>query len=236
MDMIIKDRYGLDDAVGKAIEYISKEIHEPFNTDTDTKWIVGKNDEKVKRRLLEIDDASRKRIVLKLLLSEQIYSLIEMMQCINGGIVKGTHSLMRNIYECLIHIEIFKNYHHSNNIFKNWVEGKTDWRWRHKNELAFLKKLRKDKSTIIERQTYDVLSSFAHPTIHSNIRTLSKDRNLGVYRVNKNWLYQSVMMVIDGCKHVYGFCDGKKEVIEKLRQFSNSVGQLIMRLILERSR
>ena len=236
MDIIIEDRYGLDDVVRKAIEYISKEIHEPFNTDTDTKWTIGKKDEEVKRHLLEIDDVSRKRIVLKLLLSEQIYSLIEMMQCINGGIVKGTHSLMRNIYECIIHIETFKNYPHNSNIFKNWVKGKTDWRWRHKNELAFLKKVRKDKSTVIERQTYDVLSSFAHPTIHSNIRTLSKYRSSGVYMVNKNWLYQSVMMVIDGCKYVCDFCGEKEDVMQKLRQFWNGIGQLVMRIILERSR
>jgi len=228
MDIIIENRYGLDDVVRKAIECIAEEIHKSFNNDDDTKWMINKKNEEVKKHLLEIDAVSRKRTVLKLLLSEQIYSLIEMMECINAGIIKGTHLLMRNIYECIIHIETFVNYHHNNTVFKNWIKGKIDYRWRHKNELKFLREVRKDKSsTEIEEETYRTLSDFAHPTIDSNLKALSKDRSLGVYKIDKNWLYQSVMMVIDSCKFVYSFCGGKEDVMRKLREFSNSIGKLM---------
>lgn len=225
---LIKDYYGLDPLVKETLNYISENIYESFNTDDDTKWMNSKKNEEIKKHLLEIDATSRKRTILKLLLSEQISSLIEMIKCINVPIIKGTHLLMRNIYECIIHIETFVNYHHNNTIFKNWVNGKIDDRWRHKNELQSLRKIRKDKSsTEIEKETYRTLCDFAHPTIHSNIKTLSKDRSLGVYKIDKNWLYQSVLMVIDGCKFVYKFCAEKEDVMSKLSQFSNSIGKLM---------
>jgi len=228
MDIVIENRYGLDDVIKKTIEYISKEIHKSFNTDNDTKWMISRKNEEVKKHLLEIDAVSRKRTVLKLLLSEQIYSLIEMMECINAGIIKGTNLLMRNIYECMIHIETFINYAHANTIFKNWVEGKIDWRWRHRNELKFLRKVRNYETSMkIEKETYRTLSDFAHPTIYSNIKTLSKDRSLGVYKVDKNWLCQSVMMVVDGCKFVYNFCGEKEDVISKLNHLSNIILKLM---------
>ncbi len=226
---LIKDYYGLDSVVIETLNYISENIYESFNTDDDTKWmIISKKNEEIKKHLLEIDATSRKRTILKILLSEQISSLFEMMECIYTGIIKGTHLLMRNIYECVIHIETYVNYHHNDTIFKNWVNGEIDARWRHKNELKSLRKVRKDKSsTKIEKETYGTLCDFAHPTIDSNLKALSKDRSLGVYKIDKNWLYLSVLMVIDGCRFVYKFCAEKEDVMSKLNQFSNGIGKLM---------
>lgn len=225
---LIKDNYGLDPVVRETLNYISENIYESFNTDDDTKWTISKKTEEIKKHLLEINTTLRKRTILKLLLSEQITSLIEMMKCINLAMIKGTHLLMRNIYECIIHIETFINYDANDDIFKNWVEGKRDERWWHAKELEYLERVRKDKKyTKIARETYAVLSEFAHPSIYSNIKVLSKDRESGVYKIDKNWLYQSFLMVIDGCKFVYKFCAEKENVMSKLSQFSNSIGKLM---------
>lgn len=231
---VLVDKYGIDPIVKKTIEYLTGEILESFNTKEDTARFIGMKNDEVRKYLLEIDDLSRKRIVMKLLLSEQIYSLIEMVECINGCLIKGANLLMRNIYECIVHIETFMNYNPSDDIFRKWVRGEKDERWWHSKELEYLERVRKDEEyTEIAKETYAVLSSYAHPSIYSNVKVLSKDRESGVYRIDKNWFYQSILMVIDGCKYVY---KNRNDILTKLREFSTKIGYLMRENYLRRNK
>ena len=232
----IEDKYRLDDTVRIAIEYISNEIHKSFNTDSDTKWIIGKKGGEVKKHLLKIDNVSRKRIVLKLLLSEQIFSLVEMIQCINTGLIKATHLLMRNIYECINHIETFIFYPHSDDIFEKWVREEKDMRWKHSEELKFLEdKLKDEETTRIKKEIYEILSAYAHPLILSNISIHFKDRALGVYNIDRIWLYGSVMLVIRSCQHIYSiYHSDKKDVLDILNKFWEDTQELRRQIYLKR--